>query len=277
MSGTPSEETGSAGFLRDAGRAFGGALIFSLPILMTMEMWHLAYTMEAWRLAVLFAVSVPLLIGLARVIGIEDRNNLSDATMDAFFAIGVAALTSAIILFALGVIEPGMSGDEIVGKIALQSVPAAIGALLARDQLGGGEDDADKNGEESYGGELFLMAAGALFLAFNLAPTEEMILISYLMTEMHAVGLVVVSILVMHGFIFAVEFKGGSVLSQETPWWSALLRFTLPGYAIAALIALFLLWVFGRTAGLGMEMVVMAVVVLAFPGAVGAAAARLIL
>ena len=35
--------------LRDAGRAIGGALVFSLPMLMTMEMWQLAYTVQAWR------------------------------------------------------------------------------------------------------------------------------------------------------------------------------------------------------------------------------------
>lgn len=246
-------------------------------MLMTMEMWQLAYTMDAWRLAVLVAVAVPLLVGLSHVIGIEDRRNLADTAMDAFFALGIAAFTSAVVLTMLGVLAPGMSADEIAGKIAIQSVPAAIGALLARSQLGDADDDALDEREETYGGELFLMAVGALFLGFNLAPTEEMILISYQMSEWHAIALIAISVAAMHGFVFAVEFKGGSELSEETPWWSALLRFTLPGYAIAALISLFLLWVFGRTDGLGLEMIVMAVVVLAFPSAIGAAAARLIL
>jgi putative integral membrane protein (TIGR02587 family) len=263
--------------LRDAGRATGGALVFSLPMLMTMEMWQLAYTMQAWRIAVLIAVAIPLLVGLSHVIGIEKSRNAIDTAMDAFFALGIAAFTSAIVLTALGVLAPGMSGDEIAGKIAIQSVPAAIGALLARSQLHGGDDETLGDREETYAGELFLMAVGALFLGFNLAPTEEMILISYLMSEWHGITLMAISIAAMHGFVFAVEFKGGSELSQDTPWWSALLRFTLPGYAIAALISLFLLWVFGRTDGLALEMVVMAVVVLAFPCSVGAAAARLIL
>lgn len=263
--------------LRDAGRATGGALVFSLPMLMTMEMWQLAVTMDAWRLAILLAVAVPLTVSLSHVIGLEDRRTLRESAMDAFFALGIAALTSAAVLWVLGVLTPDMSGDEIVGKIAIQSVPATIGALLARSQLGGDASDPKSEGTETYGRELFLMAVGALFLGFNLAPTEEMILISYLMSEWHAIALVGASILVMHGFVFAVEFKGGSELSRQTPWWSALLRFTLPGYAIAAAIALFLLWVFGRTDDLGVEMIVMAVVVLAFPGAIGAAAARLIL
>lgn len=263
--------------LRDAGRAIGGALVFSLPMLMTMEMWHLAYTVQAWRIAVLVAVAVPLLVGLSHVIGIDRRRKLTDTAMDAFFAFGIAAFTSAVVLAALGVLAPGMSVDEIVGKIAIQSVPAAIGALLARSQLRSGDDETLGDREETYAGELFLMMVGALFLGFNLAPTEEMMLISYLMTEWHGIALMAISIAAMHGFVFAVEFKGGSELSQDTPWWSALLRFTLPGYAIAVLISLFLLWVFGRTDGLAIEMVAMAVVVLAFPSAIGAAAARLIL
>lgn len=263
--------------LRDTGRAVGGALVFSLPMLMTMEMWQLAYTMQAWRIAVLIAVAIPLLVGLSHVIGIDRRRELTDTAMDAFFAFGIAAFTSAVVLTALGVLAPGMSADEIAGKIAIQSVPAAIGALLARSQLHGGGDEPLGDREETYAGELFLMTVGALFLGFNLAPTEEMILISYLMTEWHGIALIAISIVAMHGFVFAVEFKGGSELSQDTPWWSALLRFTLPGYAVAALISLFLLWVFGRTDGLAIEMVTMAVVVLAFPSAIGAAAARLIL
>ena len=30
-------------YIRDLGRAFGGALLFSLPLLMTMEMWALGF------------------------------------------------------------------------------------------------------------------------------------------------------------------------------------------------------------------------------------------
>jgi uncharacterized membrane protein len=47
-------------------RAFGGALVFSLPLLMTMEMWWLGFAMDRLRLALLLAVQLPLLVGLAR-------------------------------------------------------------------------------------------------------------------------------------------------------------------------------------------------------------------
>ena len=37
-------------YLRDLGRAFGGALVFSIPLLMTMEMWEQGVAMDRGRL-----------------------------------------------------------------------------------------------------------------------------------------------------------------------------------------------------------------------------------
>lgn len=81
----------------------------------------------------------------------------------------------------------------------------------------------------------------------------------------------------MHGFVFAVGFAGGSEVSPEEAWWSPFIRLTLPGYAIALIISLFFLWTFARTDILSFEGTVMAVIVLGFPSAIGAASARLVL
>jgi uncharacterized membrane protein len=49
------------------------------------------------------------------------------------------------------------------------------------------------------------------------------------------------------------------------------------GYAVVLCISLYVLWTFGRTDGMATAEVVMTTVVLAFPAALGAAAARLII
>jgi uncharacterized membrane protein len=49
------------------------------------------------------------------------------------------------------------------------------------------------------------------------------------------------------------------------------------GYVIVLSVSLFLLWVFGRVDGLSAGELVSVVIVLSFPGAIGAAAARLLL
>lgn len=272
-----SPATASGRALRDFGRAAGGALLFSLPMLMTMELWELGFYLDRGRLITLMLAALPMLFFLSRQIGFEKTRSWRDDVIDALIALGVAAVTSSVLLVLFGAIGKGMSADEIIGKIAIQMVPGAIGALLAKSQFGdtGDEDSAEK--EETYGGELFLMAVGALFLGFNMAPTEEMMLISFRMTEWHALGLVALSLALMHGFVFAVGFAGGSEVSPEESMWSAFLRLTLPGYVVALSISLFLLWIFARTDGMSFGDAVMAMVVLGFPSAIGAASARLIL
>ncbi|MGH6912830.1 MAG: DUF2391 family protein, partial [Geminicoccales bacterium] len=57
--------------MKGLGRALGGALIFSLPMLMTMEMWWLGFYMDRWRLSIFTVVTVALLVGLAHYRGLR--------------------------------------------------------------------------------------------------------------------------------------------------------------------------------------------------------------
>ncbi len=269
----------AAAALSGLGRGFGGALIFALPVLMTMEMWELGFYMERWRLALLMLLNIPLLTCLSYHAGFEETFNLTEDARDAMIAYGIGILASAVILAIFNILTPDQPLEEIAGKIALQSVPASIGALLGRSQLGGDQSGEVRGGRApGYLSELFLMAIGALFLGLNVAPTDEMVLISYKMTEWHALGLIALSLLLMHGFVYAVAFRGGEVAAEAgSLWGGAFFRFTLVGYAIALLISLYVLWTFGRTDGLSFAQTLMAVSVLGFPAAIGAAAARLIL
>lgn len=275
---TKAGQVGSVDVAKGLSRAAGGALIFSLPMLMTMEMWWLGFHADRLRLFLLVALAMPLLIGLSHYSGFEETVRWRDDVRDALIAMGIGIVTSAVVLTLFGLLAPGMPADELVGKVAIQTVPASVGALLGRSQLGAHESKPEERSEDaSYLSQVFLMAVGALFLGLNMAPTEEMVLISYKMSEWHAIALMLVSLLLMHGFIYAMEFRGEPSLPEGTPWWSAVLRFTVVGYAVAALISLYVLWTFGRTDGVAIEQVVMAVTVLAFPSSIGAAAARLII
>jgi putative integral membrane protein (TIGR02587 family) len=272
------ERSADRAFLIGLARAFGGALIFSLPILMTMEMWWLGFSIGPLRLALLLVLTIPLLIGLSHYMGFEETFGLKDDAVDAFVAFAVGFLAGAAALATLSVIETGMSAGEIVGKISIQAVPGSIGAMFAQSVLGGNERKREeKKRHGGYAGELFIMAAGALFLAFNVAPTEEMVLIAHQMTAWHALALVLVSILIIHAFVYALEFKGTAAVPPGTPFWSVFLRFTIVGYAVALLMSFYILWTFGRMDGLPLSQVISVLIVLGFPSAVGAAAARLIL
>ena len=279
-------------FLILLARAAAGALLFSLPILLTMEMWWMGFTMQPLRTAFLLAVMMPILVGLAFYSGFEQRVSLLGATVDAFVALAVGAAVSFVLLSIFGVIRPSyMNLDEMAGKMILQGIVASFGAVLAASQMGGEQEenraqevtdvsDSSKNSHNDlgcYARELFLMLAGAIFLALTVAPTEEMVLVGLKMTAWHSIGLLFLSLIIMHGFVFAVKFHGQEESPDEQSAASVLFRFTIPGYAIALSVSFFCLWIFGRLDNTGVDEAVMTATVLAMPGAVGAASARLIL
>ncbi len=274
-------------------RAAAGAILFSLPMLLTMEMWWLGFTMPATRMATLLAVTLLTLMGLAYYSGFEKPQGLIGTVVDAFVAYCVGTCIASCVLALTAVIRSDeTTWCEGIGKVVLQAIPASFGAVLASSQLGdqpSADDDRADDGTEHqparhahndlgcYFRELFLMFAGAIFLAFNVAPTDEMLLVALKMTAWHAIAIGVFSIVVMHAFVFVVKFRGHELVPDESSQWSVFLRFTLPGYAIALLVSAFCLWVFGRSDGTDFAETLLATTVLAMPASVGAAAARLIL
>jgi putative integral membrane protein (TIGR02587 family) len=267
-------------FLIGLARAFGGAIFFALPLLMTMEMWWLGFYMDRVRLSLFIVLMIPMLVGLDHYSGFQQTSTWTEDIVDAMVAYGVGFVASAVVLLLFNIVTAEMPVQEIVGKISLQAIPASFGAVLANSQLGG--DNESGNEEErkeraGYGAELFFMIAGAVFLAFNLAPTEEMILIAFKMTAWHAVATIIASLIMMHAFVYAVSFRGQESIPGSTPWWSIFLRYTAVGYAICLLVSAYVLWTFGRYEDHAVSMYLMMAVVLAFPASLGAAAARLIL
>lgn len=259
-------------------RAFAGAIIFSFPMLMTMEMWSLGISIGQFRLALFMILAIPLLVGLSYFIGFEDTSSLKDDIIDAFVAYAVGFITSVGFLFLFGVLNFENSLTDIIGKVSIQAVIAAIGAMLAASELGIRKEDKgeQKRRNESYVGELFLMIVGAIFLAMNPAPTEEIVLISYKMSTAHILLLVLINICLMHAFVYSVGFRGQESREDQS-FVSIFCRYTITGYALVLLVGLYLVWTFGHTDGLSLANTVKAVVVLSFPGALGAAASRLIL
>lgn len=244
-----------------------------------MEMWFLGFYIDEFRLALFTAFTVPMLVGLSYYDGFETTSRVYEDIVDAFVACAVGFVVSASILLAFGTITREMAADEIIGKITIQAAICSFGAMFAQSLLNDRSDETEeKKREASYFGELFLMAVGALFLSMSVAPTEEMNLISYQMSDWHAVVLAAVTLMLMHAFVYAVKIRGKEkAISAAEPFIKVFLRFTVVGYAIALLISFYILWTFGSLDDLGWAEQLKVVIVLGFPAAVGAAASRLIL
>ena len=277
MSASDRDKEINRAFRLGLARAFGGAIFFSLPLLMTMEMWELGFHMARLPLALFIVVMIPVLIGLEYYTGFKETSTFLDEVADAAVAYGVGLVASAMVLALFNLIDLDEPLSSIIGKVALQSIPASFGAVLSGSQFGSqGAAERRHQREAGFGGTLFLMGVGALFLAFNVAPTEEMVLIASRITHWHAVAVVMMSLFLIHAFVYAVNFRGGQG-APEGVWRSSLfLRYTVPGYAIALLVSAYVLWTFGRYDDHAVTRMVMQAVVLGFPASIGAAAARLV-
>lgn len=267
--------TPNSTYLIALARAMGGAIIFSLPIFMTMEMWHLGVTTDRLRLALLLTLLAPILVGISHLCGFEKTFGWVDDVVDAAAAITIAFLSAIIILWLFGEIQKNLNWDDLLGKIAIQTIPGSIGALLAQSEFGNSRPN--KKEISAHHLEFLLMLAGALFLALSVAPTEEILIIAMQITPWQTLALLTISLITMHAFVYAVDFRGTEPRTEGLHFGSLFFRYTIPGYALALLTSTFLLWTFGRTTGLDSSSLLTSIIVLGFPAAIGAAAARLIL
>lgn len=254
-------------------RALLGAMVFGLPLLMTMEMWELGAAMDRLRLALLLLLTFPMLVALSFYAGFEKTFSLLDNILDAFAALAISAVGCAIVLGAFGEIGPGIAWGDVAGKLAALSFAAAIGALLADKQF----NDADEHEADTHRKEhgtlsrLSIMAMGAIFLALNIAPTEEVMLLASAMSPLQSIILALVSVIALHAILTGVDHEEGVSVAGR------FVRRTLAGYGVCLLMCGYILWTFGRTDHVSLPEAVSRIVVLAFPAALGAGAARLLL
>lgn len=252
-------------------------MLFSLPLLMTMEMWALGTVIPPGRLALFIVAVIPLLIALDHVSGFRRHETWQEDILDGLVAYGVGILAAFTGLLLFGVLEPGDPLDAVAGRVFLEAVPAGYGAVLANSQLAAmdrAEEPAEEAAEAPYGRELFLMMAGALFLSLQLAPTREIPLIAVHMGPWRALILMFVSLGLLHAFVYRVNFRGGH--EPHAPGWQLFIRYSAAGYLVAAVTSAYTLWTFDQLGGQPLPTLVSIVIVLSFPASVGAAAARLI-
>ncbi|HSL46448.1 MAG TPA: DUF2391 family protein [Anaerolineales bacterium] len=86
-------------FLLDIAHDFGGAIIFSLPLLMTMEMWWLGFYMDRVRLAVFVVLAFLMVMGLSYFEGGEETFKIE--VLDALVACAVGYIVATVMLFFL--------------------------------------------------------------------------------------------------------------------------------------------------------------------------------
>ena len=269
--------------LREYGRGVAGGLLFSLPLLYTMEVWHAGFTMPPHRQLVYVLLALLLLLGYNRYAGLHPDSTWSEVAIDSIEEMGIGLLLSALVLLLLGRLTSGQDASEVVGRIVVEAVTVAIGVSVGTAQLGGGNERDDRwqrgdksGGEAAFAGQLALSLCGAILLAANVAPTEEIVAIGLEVPELQLALLAVVTMVLGALVLFYSDFHGARRWARREGF-AGVLRGTVITYALALLASAGILWLFGRFDGAGARAIVGQTVALGVASTLGASAGRLLI
>lgn len=263
--------------LREYGRGLAGGLLFSLPLLYTMEVWWAGFIAPPERLLIYLAGVLLLLLGYNRYSGLHQGASVAEVLIDSVEELGLGIITAAGTLFLLGRIDLTHSIEEISGKTIAEAGIVAIGFSVGTAQLGSsGEGDEELDRSVSIGSNIAIAACGAALFAANVAPTEEILVIAGETAPLRLFGIALVSIVIAALTLYFSDFKNSNVVARvESP--GDVVLGTLLTYAVALIVSAIALWFFGRFDGVSWDIALRLTVVLGFPAVLGASAGRLLL
>lgn len=264
--------------LQNYARGICGGLLFSLPMIYTMEMWWAGIQFHPARQAAYVLVCLLLLLGFNRYVGMRSNQSWFGVACDAVEALGIGLLLSYCLLSVLGRFESGEALSSVVGRTLLEAGLVSIGISVGNKELGAPPEDEGMQGEgaevaQSWHGQLVFGLCGAVIVAASVGPTEEIQHLSDISPWrilLLALASLVIGLVVLHfsNFVNSAPSPGGPLQMAAGGICS---------YFIALLVAGGLLYLFGRFDGLTLGPAVDQIVVLAFPASLGASAGRLLL
>lgn len=287
-----SEQRTVAESLQEYGRGVTGGLMFSLPLLYTMEVWWMGFIAHPWRLLIYVLATFVLLLGYNRYAGLRRDASMIEVAIESVEEMGIGLGIAGLVLFLLGRFGFHMPLNEIAGLIVVEAMTVAIGVSVGTAQLGaGGKEDGGFEGDSvtkpsegsrgakkeiHFGGQVVLASCGAVLFAANLAPTEEIVAIAIETSWLKIVGLALVSLVMGSLILHYSEFKGAEEFVHKDGA-GAILVGTVVTYSIALATSALILWFFGRFDGVTLYLALAQTVTLGVAATLGASAGRLLL
>ncbi|HEX2219424.1 MAG TPA: DUF2391 family protein, partial [Gemmatimonadales bacterium] len=248
---------------REYGRGVAGGLLFSLPLLYTMEVWHAGFTMPPHRQLIYVLAALVLLLGYNRFAGLHPDSTWVEVGIDSIEEMGIGLLLSAVVLLLIGRITMDQDVGEVLGRIVVEAVTVAIGVSVGTAQLGGGGGEGEgkgkgegeepglaKPGRTSFGGQLTLSVCGAVLFAANIAPTEEIVQIGVELSGLQLAGLGIATMVLAGLILFFSDFYGARRWARAEGTMG-MLRGLVITYALGLAASAGILWLFGRFDGMG--------------------------
>jgi putative integral membrane protein (TIGR02587 family) len=269
-------------------------MLFGIPLLYTMEVWWIGSIASPRSMLLVLAGAYAVVLVLNRTGGFRatDGGGMVDAAKDAVEALAIGLLSVTAVLVLLREITSATPLREGLGKVVYEAAPFVVGVGLARQFLSkgrtGDDDDDDAGDGGSAGGstdrsinatfaDLGATLLGALFVGFNIAPTDEVPMIASAMSPAWIVAAMAVSLVLSYAIVFEAGFSAQHRRLEQPgviqhPVTETVVCYLVSLVASALMLLFFQRWSFGDP----LVVVLQRTIVLALPATVGGAAGRLV-
>nr|WP_310418152.1 TIGR02587 family membrane protein [Chamaesiphon sp. OTE_8_metabat_110] len=264
--------------------------MFGIPLLYTMEVWWIGSYAEPLPMLIALLTNFVVVFLLIRTEGFRGTvdTKIRDALMDSIETLAIGFVCTALLLVLLRQIDLATSINEAVGKIIFESVPFSLGVAVANSFLSG-DRERGNNAPQSASPQsktaainatltdVGATAIGALFIAFTIAPTQEVPMLASAMTPPWLLATIAVSLLISYGIVFVAGLTNQANRYQQKGLFHRPIDETLVAYIISLTAGLLMLWFFHQLSFEDPWTVWLShTIVLGLPATIGGAAGRIV-
>jgi putative integral membrane protein (TIGR02587 family) len=280
--------------LDDLVRGMSGGFLFGIPLLYTMEVWWIGSSIEEPRMLIALVATYGVIFLLHRTAGFRHTQEIRwhDALIDSVEALAIGIICATCVLILLREVRLETPLNEVLGKIIFESVPFTLGVALTNQFFHGEGENNQSNaspnqqkGQQKGQNRTSINATfadvgatliGALVIAFNIAPTDEVPMLATAITGPWLLSIVAVSLIISYAIVFQANFANQKKRQQQQGIFQRPISETVMSYLVSLLAAMLMLWFFDRLNGSDPWSTWLSyTLVLGLPATIGGAAGRL--
>jgi putative integral membrane protein (TIGR02587 family) len=270
--------------INDLVRGTCGGFLFGIPLIYTMEVWWIGSLAKPRLMVIAIALMFIVVFLLNCTEGFRKRRNkwrIDEAAIDTLEAMAIGFVCSAFMLWLLQEITPETSLKESLGKIVFEGVPFTLGVALANQFLQEGNERKGnskhhQNGWQTTFADLGATLIGAIVIAFNIAPTDEVPMLAAAISPPWLLALMAASLIISYAIVFQAGFSDQQKRRQQKGIFQRPLSETTISYLVSLLASGLMLFFFQKVTFADPWMMWLGhTLVLGLPATIGGAAGRL--
>ena len=270
----------------DLVRGVSGGMLFGVPLFYTMEVWSIGAATTPQTMLIVLVVTFVFLLLLVHAAGFHRSREVrfSDVGIAAVEALALGVVSATVVLVLLRELTLETQFAEGLGKVIYEAAPFAIGVAAARHVFNRGRDDSEDESSRSknrdgWSGTVADLGAtfvGSVFIAFNIAPTDEIAMLAAATSPPALLAIIAASLIITYGIVYESDFGDEQARHAQQGVLQHPVTETMAAYLVALAGSLLMLIFFrnGEVNDPGTPLI-SHVVLLGLPAAVGGAAGRL--